>query len=306
MLEKIEELLSEVPPSLLKEAFEKLSTTYREGGGSHFREENQRLAYLATRVPATYAVATKVLSQLPFPIKSWIDVGAGPGTASWAAAELFPEAEKVLFFEKSQEMMALGKKLSVEHPLLQKSEWILGRSPPQVGVLDAAIFSYSLGELDNAQEWISWWWEAKIPFLIVIEPGTPARFAFLRKVREEILSRGGFLVAPCPHARVCPIQGTDWCHFSVRFNRTRVQRYVKDGALGYEDEKFSYLIVSRNFLPISKQARVLRHPYKLPGRVGLTLCKPEGNIQETLVSKRDKIFYKEAKKLKWGDQFPQM
>ena len=38
--------------------------------------------------------------------------------------------------------------------------------------------------------------------------------------------------------------GANWCHFAVRLARTSLHRDVKGARLGYEDEKYSFLVVS--------------------------------------------------------------
>jgi ribosomal protein RSM22 (predicted rRNA methylase) len=73
----------------------RISQTYRDGGGSGaIRTEADALAYALARMPATYAAVTASLNALReitphFAPESLLDVGAGPGTASWAAAEAF-------------------------------------------------------------------------------------------------------------------------------------------------------------------------------------------------------------------------
>src|ERR1700757_4631215 len=72
-----------------------ISKTYREGGGSGaIRSEADALAYALVRMTATYAAVTASLNALcasapHFAPQSLLDVGAGLGTASWAAAEAF-------------------------------------------------------------------------------------------------------------------------------------------------------------------------------------------------------------------------
>src|SRR6202171_3953442 len=72
-----------------------ISQTYREGGGSGaITSGADALAYALVRMPAPYAAVTAALNALrviipELPPASLLDVGAGPGTATWAATEAF-------------------------------------------------------------------------------------------------------------------------------------------------------------------------------------------------------------------------
>src|ERR1700754_4561972 len=72
-----------------------ISQTYRGGCGSGtIRTEADALAYALARMPATYAAVAACLTALAearpeFAPESLLDIGAGPGTATWAAAEAF-------------------------------------------------------------------------------------------------------------------------------------------------------------------------------------------------------------------------
>ena len=72
-----------------------ISQTYRGGGGSGaIRGEPDALAYALTRMPATYAAVVASVNALreirpEFAPESLLDVGAGPCTATWAAAQAF-------------------------------------------------------------------------------------------------------------------------------------------------------------------------------------------------------------------------
>src|ERR687898_2317625 len=76
-----------------------ISKTYRDGGGSGaIRSEADALAYALARMPATYAAVTASLNALgeitpQFAPNSLLDVGAGPGTATWAATEALPSLQ---------------------------------------------------------------------------------------------------------------------------------------------------------------------------------------------------------------------
>lgn len=302
--ESITELVEKYKPHLLKKAFERLSQNYREDKSSLalFQEEIYCLAYLIARMPATFAASSHVLEKFPFPLKKWIDFGAGPGSFSWAAFEKFPEANEAILIEKSLPILKMGQKMAEKHPILSKSTWVLGDKVDSFEKIDALIFSYSFTELEKPLSWIDWWWEKKIPYLLIIEPGTPSRFQALRKVREKILSLGASLIAPCPHLLSCPIEKNDWCHFSVRLPRTKLQRYLKEASFGYEDEKYSYLIASTLPQIELDPARILRHPQKQNQRISLTLCH-EGKISQKSIHKKEEEIYRIAKKSEWGDSW---
>ncbi len=73
-----------------------ISQTYRDGGNSGaIASAADALAYALARMPATYAAVTASLNALcelrpDFAPASLLDVGAGPGTASWAAPRRSP------------------------------------------------------------------------------------------------------------------------------------------------------------------------------------------------------------------------
>jgi ribosomal protein RSM22 (predicted rRNA methylase) len=137
----------------------------------------------------------------------------------------------------------------------------------------------------------------------MIEPGTPATFANVLRARDLLIGVGAQIVAPCPHHNVCPLAArNDWCHFAVRLERSAHHRRLKGGDLGYEDEKFSYLIASK--IPMQRpEARIVRHPLKHSGHVKLTLCTP-ADLQQVTIAKSQKLLYRAARKAEWGDPWP--
>ena len=128
--------------------------------------------------------------------------------------------------------------------------------------------------------------------MVIIEPGTPEGFERVRMARTLALKRGLSLHGPCPHHNVCPMVGKDWCHFAARLSRSSLHRFIKKGALGHEDEKYSYLIASKQpYAPSG--ARVLRHPIRKKGHVLAMLCTAEGLEQRVFKGK-------EKKEIHWG------
>jgi ribosomal protein RSM22 (predicted rRNA methylase) len=294
----IDRILENTPQTALRKARESLSQDYREGRSSPFSDEAKRLAYLGARMPATFAAIHKVLQNVSLK-GTLLDLGAGPGTASWAAAELFPELTEITLIEKSLEAITLGKSLADQHPVLKKASWLHQSLGDPIPKADTAILSYVLGELNDPLSAAEKCWEAA-PLLILIEPGTPKAFQVMRKVRQRLIDLKAHIISPCPHQLACPIQGNDWCHFAARVERTRLHRLLKEGSLGYEDEKFCYLIASKlPGTPFSN--RITRHPLKQSGYVRLSLCTDQGKIEVKTISRKDKALYRQARGSEWGD-----
>ena len=112
---------------------------------------------------------------------------------------------------------------------------------------DIVISSYVLNEMSPKQraEAAVRLWEKTAELLLVIEPGTPAGFSGLMEIRSLLLSKGAFVAAPCVSCGDCPLPENDWCHFTVRVQRSRLHKLIKEADVPYEDEKFSYMAFVR-------------------------------------------------------------
>ena len=260
-------------------------------------------------MPATYAALEKALHFVKevasFSIKSMLDLGAGPGTAMWAACEAFSEIDSVTLIEKDLSLAALGKQLALfgEFPSMHRAIWQEGdlekiSTFPQH---DLVVLSYSVGELapQSLERLIAVCWEAAQELLLIMEPGTPAGFERIRMIREQLIICGAHIIAPCPHHLACPMSQGDWCHFSARLERSILHRRIKGGSLGYEDEKFSYVAVTKkpHSLP---HGRILRQPVLHRGHLTLKQCTPEG-VQQSTFSKKMGSVYQQMRKAEWGD-----
>lgn len=311
LIEAIEAEMDEVKTDKLLAGRKALTDRYKAGLAKKqfMNTHEERLAYIASRMPATYRAVYEALKQaghsLPFTLQSHLDLGSGPGSALWASSELFPSLNHLSALEKDQELSALGKKLAQNstHPALKEALWKPCdlESPPPLPEHDLVTLSYVIGELtqDSLPKLIENSFHAAKKMLLIIEPGTPQGFQRILKARTQLLSLGAHIAAPCPHTRACPMQGDDWCHFAARVERSALHRKLKEGELSYEDEKFSYIAVTKQPVP-HPDARVLRVPVKRPGHISLTLCTSHG-LQLKTLSKKDKELYKAAKDLRIGD-----
>lgn len=297
-----------------------LSSRYRaevRDGRYHLSDDRAALAYIAARLPATYAAVRAALAmtaqEIPdFTPATLLDVGAGPGTVLWAADDQWPGLQAALMVEGSPAIRRMGERLTA--PLKCDVTWraadILTDFPSSLPERhDLVTMSYVLDELapEKRSGLIDLLWSLTAGVLVIVEPGTPAGYERIKAVRSQLITLGAYVLAPCPHGLECPLLSPDWCHFSRRVARSRIHRQAKGGDVPWEDEKYTFIAVMR---PGAGQTlhrpkgRVLALPRKGPGRVQLKLCLAGGELREETFSRRDGNEYKSASRADWGDIIP--
>ncbi|MBI1362105.1 MAG: methyltransferase type 11 [Alphaproteobacteria bacterium] len=291
-----------------------LSERYRgevRDGRLHLGDTAAARAYLATRLPATYAAVHASLAAtaqaLPdFAPRTLLDAGAGPGTVMWAAAAHWPDLTDALLLEASPTIRSMGEELSapagVGNVVWRDAD--LRADLPAGDPCDLVTLAYVLDELAPADRdrLIDRLWVRTSGVLLIVEPGTPKGWERMLAARTRLLGAGAHIVAPCPHAQDCPLVAPDWCHFAARVARSRIHRQAKGGEVPWEDEKFIYLAASRA-APVRHGARIIAPPEAASGRVGLKLCQADGSMARRLVTRREGEVYKAARRSDWGDMF---
>lgn len=289
------------------------SAAYRAGQGSAgvIREGRDALAYALTRLPATYAACARAFAEAAarapgFRPGRLLDAGAGPGAASWAALDAWPELAEVHWLDQSPAFLTLAARLAAAGPpalaAAQARRADLAGGGEAWPRADLVACSYALAEIAPQRQAavVADLWRACDGLLVLVEPGTPAGFARLRAARTALIAGGAEILAPCPHAAGCPVESPDWCHFSVRLPRSRDHRLAKGAEAPFEDEPFAYLLAARPGVGAPAAARVLRPPRAAKPGVELTLCTADG-LRQRLVARRDKPAYAAARRLGWGD-----
>ncbi len=311
LLGAIDALAGECGRAALSRDAQAISESYRLRTGHGERlltRAGEAAAYAAARMPATYAAAHVSLSEAlrssGLEPRTLLDCGAGTGAVSWAADALLA-LEQVTCLEREDAMRGAGERLmSAGSDALRAAHWTgydLSEDKP-LPRAELVVEGYMLGELREelrlpAAERL---WDAAEKMLVLIEPGTPQGFANLAAVRAHLAGLGAHVAAPCPAGCArCPMEGDDWCHFTVRVQRTRLHKALKGGDAPYEDEKFAYLALTREAPKAPCSARVLRHPMIAPGRITLTLCAGGGKTVR-VVTKKDPL-WKRARKIGAGD-----
>jgi ribosomal protein RSM22 (predicted rRNA methylase) len=297
----------------LAAAAQKMSAGYRRGGTSQtILTPAQAAAYAVARMPATYAACAAVFARIAEVMpglapSSLLDVGAGTGAASWAAIGQWPDIASVTMLDHNPHLRALARKLADGGPFTNAEilSGDLGAEKPFLNLekgADLVVASYVLAEFPEASASATarhLWAEAP-RMLVLIEPGTPDGFARIRKARAALIEAGAHIAAPCTHDNGCPLTGDDWCHFSQRLARSRDHMFLKEARVPFEDERYSYVVVTRE--KVASGARILAPP--LEAKPGLTfkLCDEKG-LRAQFVASRDKDEYRRVRKRGWGDLF---
>ncbi len=309
----VEAALAGVSTDTLAASAAALSARYRaelRDGRFHVDEEDAARAYLAARLPATYAATRAALeaaaAALPdFAPQSQLDLGAGPGTAVFAAADLWPSLGVATLIEGSAAMQRIGQRLAACDSLprhWQAANFAAG--PPPLGTHDIVTIGYVLDELEPLarDRLVREAFAAATGLLVIVEPGTPSGWQRILAARGALIEAGAIIAAPCPHQAPCPLEPPDWCHFAARVARSRVHLRTKQASVPFEDEKYIYLAASRS-PPASRPSRVLAPPRTASGRVTLKLCRPTGDRADRLVTRREGDAFRAARRADWGDVF---
>src|SRR6516225_4528223 len=184
-----------------------ISRTYRDGGGSGtIRTEADALAYALARMPATYAAVAASLNALAdvrpdFSPQSLLDVGAGPGTASFAAAEAFASLKSFVLLDRNDALRTLARELAANNTRLSQLSYASDEARSALMQADAAdlvIASYVIGELTDTErsEMAMLAWSKANDTLVIVEPGTPAGYARIMAVRSQLIADGANVAAP--------------------------------------------------------------------------------------------------------------
>jgi ribosomal protein RSM22 (predicted rRNA methylase) len=308
----IDEALSGISVKDLARAGKRLTARYRgevNDGTSHLSDDMAARAYLAARMPATYAAVRAAMARaagrLPqFAPRTLLDIGAGPGTAMWAAKHCWPDINDAILIEGSAAIHKWGERFSSLTGIATIA-WRASDITTDLAIdrpRDLVTLAYVLSELPDSTRaaLIDRLWSLTASLLLIVEPGTPAGWQRILEARSRLIALGAHIAAPCPHHLRCPLSAPDWCHFAERLPRARIHRLVKQADVPWEDEKYIYLAAARG--PVDQSyARIIAPPRSNKAQIELKLCCSDGTSAFLAIPRRDATAYKAARRLDWGD-----
>lgn len=267
--------LSQIMPHLLYHfkseadlirAIEEISqkfTTNREKIGDYLKDSRLVSAYtvfyLLTNIPKLQEVSKWLpkdwLEELK--ICDFIDLGAGPGTFSFAWKEMGGKGD-FYQIELSTLMKEQGLKIwqgLYPEKLAQGSRYEWNSVKPKF-----LLFGHSANEMgpDVALDYIR---KINPEHILFIEPGTKEFFPKMLLIREELLRTGFNTLYPCPTGEACPMKNSteDWCHqFILVKQDPEVERLSQ---MARKDRRLLPLTVhafSRTFKRINPSERIVR------------------------------------------------
>ena len=265
----------------------------------------ESLAYSVYRMPATYEVCLNVFKQLYNIVGnthflSLLDVGSGTGSATLACSQVFA-FDKIVCFERETSMINCAKNLISEY--VDNVQWQQG----SLGTYnfnnkyDMVVSSYVLNEMDDNTriKIVDQLWQCTNNILVIIEPGTQEGFRQIQSIRNYLIDKNANIVTPCTHNQQCKMSDNGLCQFSCRVPRTKLLKQIKNADVPYEDEKFCYIVFSKQKYQLP-QYRVIKHPFYRPKVVEMTVCGKD-ELKNLVITKNQKELYKIARDCKVGD-----
>ncbi|KAK3845716.1 MAG: mitochondrial small ribosomal subunit Rsm22-domain-containing protein [Linnemannia gamsii] len=264
---------------------------------AHILEYGHResIAYIAAMAPTTFSAIKNVLEEVKKRVpnlnpKTFLDFGTGPGTAIWAANEVWETPLKYTGVDTSMAMLETAEEIldnlstnSTPIPHVTFKPFMSHGS--KATKYDIVMSAFSLSELTTPalrKSTLEHLWNSTNDMLILIDRGTPSGFRILAEAREQILGldldrvqhkpkydaygelipeeapvkpEPAHVVAPCPHDKVCPMyeslaRDSQWCHFSQKVQRPDFLRKTKHSKDNYEDAKYTYVVLRKGSRPV--------------------------------------------------------
>jgi len=316
--EAVEQILSQKDNAVWDATSEELHNRYiqREKGqnNSYIDNYSDALAYLALRLPATYAQIVGALRQVQEVLPSWkpqtlLDIGAGPGTGILATQAIWSTVASATCLDGNEDLLNLGKTILSHSQMPTKIVWQQGDIRNEIKedkTYDIVLLANVLNELrtNEVEKVIEEAYRVCSGVLVIIEPGTAFGNTLITSISKKI-SDSGLLIAPYIDNSFMADKDT-WIHFPQRFIRPAFQRRLRQQmresslmASDWEEAKYCYVAISK--IPSENNAwgRVIGPVKKMKGFLEVPVLTKDAIIHKK-VMKRDKTNYSFTKNLQWG------
>ena len=301
--QKINSLFAGLGKKKLEQKRSELTKKYKEETGrsvSLIDSKDDGLTYAISRMPSTFAVTFTLVSGLVRQgliqgVETLIDFGSGTGAGYFAFKELDDELD-ITLVERDQNMISVFKQLDENETTVIKNDILSFESQNKYDLVFSSYVLSEMTESDRKKAFLKLL-DCSEKYVLLIDTGTPKTYQDYMQLKELAYENGYSVLAPCLHKN-CKLQN-DYCQFFARVERSALQKMAKSATLGYEDEKYFYLLLSKNNVEVDG-CRVIRRPVIETNMVKLSLCTKDGVEIKTL-TKKEKEMFKCAKKSKIND-----
>ena len=276
------------------------------GAAPYLRDTRSCAAYSLFFAPQTYARLSHILAELPpFPETAQplrvLDLGAGTGAATWTLLDhLGPRPVALSAWDHSRPALRCLHDL---FSALRRPRWpdaTLRTTPAPLGEFSAStekfdviLLHYVLNELpaESRRALLSRAARALAPGgrLILCEPLRHDAGDYMRGLRAHAIEDLDLhLLAPCPHALACPLDGP--CH-DVRTWKLSQALQILNSVLHRDLRHLAYalLVLTPDAPPASDilRARVVGSPSHAKGHTVCPACCSDGQIHRLQLLHRD-------------------
>lgn len=300
--DKINSLFLGMSKTSLVSKREELTNKYKTNQAvnkSVFESKEDILVYAISRMPATFAVLSTLLSDLVSQGKlkntsSVIDFGSGTGAGFFAIKEAFENAE-VSLFERDKNMINVFGEFETGQ-VVKQFDITCDETDEKA---DLVMSSYVFSELNEEGRRLALkkMLDCAKKYVLLVDTGTPRTYENFMKLKNLVYDLGYTISAPC-ESQKCGLKN-DYCQFYARVERSGLMKMAKNAELSYEDEKYFYLLIEKQAKSQenSGERRVIRRPNIKTNFVELKLCTNAGVVSQN-VTKKDKELFKKARKIK--------
>ena len=299
--QKVNELFVGLNKDVLVSKREQLTQKYKTSQAvnkSVFESKSDSAVYAISRMPATFVVVCTLLKDLIKQeklknVSSVIDIGSGTGAGFFACREVFVDVD-VSLFERDKNMIDIFDKFETGKTV-QRFDFLKDNINLKA---DLVMSNYVFSELNEEGRRLALekMLNSSNNYVLIVDTGTPRTYENFMRIKKMVFDMGYKVIAPCQNEK-CGLKN-DYCQFYARVERSSLLKLSKSAELSYEDEKYFYLLISKDdsgkFEP---EKRVIRRPQIKTNFIELKLCSNAGILDEKF-TKKDKESYKQAKKIK--------
>jgi ribosomal protein RSM22 (predicted rRNA methylase) len=268
-----------------------------------FPQTFARVSLVLQECRASGAIPPPPAADQPAPPFRLLDLGSGAGASTLAAALLLRDRPVALqAVDHAPAALAALQQLFTDRRPLWPSATLTTRTGDLrtdglPGTFDLILASFVLNESfpapaeAPAERWVQQQLARLAPggLLVILEPAGPATCTRLQRLRERLAgSREYAIVAPCPHAKPCPllVDGHGFCHdvrsWCVPDSVNRINRHLQRAV---HTLKYGFLVLQRRTASTAAPAAELHGRLAGPmsrdkARLATYACCSDGSLRK--------------------------